>query len=229
MATLDFWSKSIMPHPKVCAICGYGKATTRDHVPPRGIFPRPLPVRMVTVPACAACNNGSNQADERFRVLLAASTAYFDEEATRLWREEAMRTLHANARLAREFHANTFTAQIEGPDGTIVERPAFRWPVSAYAPVVERIVRGLYYHHFGKALGKRALCESYPLSNLPDEFVRNTGDWPQNHVGDNIFRYRYGCPPEAPLRSFWVLQFFQCHWAAVETYPADSKPMLEAP
>ena len=182
---------------------------------------------MITVPACADCNNGANQADERFRVFLAASTAYFHDDATRLWREEAMRTLQANARLAREFGANWGTAQVRQEDGTTVEQPLFRWPVSAYTPVVERIVRGLYYHHFRRVLGKHAACDAYPLTNLPDEFMRNTGDWPQDEVGADIFRYRYGCAPEEPLRSFWVLQFFQHHWAAVETYPADGKPVLE--
>lgn len=96
-----------MPNPKLCAICGYMVATTRDHVPPKAVFPRPLPIVMITVPACAGCNNGAAHQDERFRIYLGATTAYFHDEATRLWKEESIRTLQKNARLMREFAPRT--------------------------------------------------------------------------------------------------------------------------
>ncbi len=54
----------------LCAISGEIKTTTREHIPPKNIFPRPLPSDLITVPACAECNNGASRYDEIFKVLL---------------------------------------------------------------------------------------------------------------------------------------------------------------
>lgn len=211
-----------MPNPKLCAICGYRVATTRDHVPPRAIFPRPLPVQMITVPACGACNNGAHQLDERFRVYLAAVTAHRHAGATRLWYEESMRTLHANKRLMREFAASIPSGDaVVAPDGS--QGVEIHWPVEDYTKVLERIVRGLFFHHYNEALGARAACDVQMLNALPEQFVQMTAPWPNGHVGEEVFTYRFGRVDQ--LRSFWVLQFFQSHWGTVETYPAGKTPV----
>jgi 5-methylcytosine-specific restriction endonuclease McrA len=55
----------------VCAYCGVEGPVTRDHVPPRIFFARPLPANMVTVPACERCNKGFEADDEYTRMVLA--------------------------------------------------------------------------------------------------------------------------------------------------------------
>jgi hypothetical protein len=48
-----------------CVFCGVGKAGTRDHVPPKAIFPEKLPsdIEMVTAPACDTCHSVSMKDD----------------------------------------------------------------------------------------------------------------------------------------------------------------------
>jgi hypothetical protein len=46
-----------------CAFCRK-PASTRDHVPPKGLFGQPLPSNLITVPACRDCNAGAGQDDE---------------------------------------------------------------------------------------------------------------------------------------------------------------------
>lgn len=214
-----------MPNPKVCAICGYRQATTKDHLPPRSVFPKPLPMNTRTVPACSECNNGANQQDERFRVYLAAATTYFNDDATRAWKEGAMRTLEKNLRLRREFDSRLKEkVRVEVRPGEFEERIRIEVPVSAYAPVIERIVRGLFYHHFGRALGTRNKCQVEMLTGIPDEFYAIAKDWHGGDVGGQMFVYKYAYMDD--VRSFWVLQFFEAHWVWVETYPGDDKPMV---
>lgn len=203
-----------MPNPKLCAICGWAQATTNDHIPPRGVFPRPLPPSMITVPACVQCNNGSSVQDERFRVYLAMATSYYNTEATRLWKEQALRTLDSNQKLRREVMESIQLLQ-----DTPKTRPGvpFLWPISAYKPTIERIVRGLYWHHFGVALGRRVACEIDMLDALPASFIDDSSDWETLGVGDGIFAYRFVRATENPLYSVWVLQFFESHWALVKT------------
>jgi hypothetical protein len=47
-----------------CVLCGVNAATTREHVPPESFFERPYPDNLITVPACASCNQGSHLDDD---------------------------------------------------------------------------------------------------------------------------------------------------------------------
>lgn len=51
-----------------CYLCGSTENLTRDHIPPKGLFPKPRPSNLYTVPCCYSCNNGAAKEDEYFRV-----------------------------------------------------------------------------------------------------------------------------------------------------------------
>jgi hypothetical protein len=87
---------------------------------------------------------------------------------------------------------------------------------------VERIARGLYYHHYGEILGARAKCEVGFLYALSDGYLETSRGWPEGHIGDGAFSYRYGRAEDHPLNSVWVFEFYQGHWASVETSPVDT-------
>lgn len=53
-----------------CFNCG-APSETRDHVPPKGVFPAPRPKQLITVPACRKCNNSTKLDDEYFRWFVA--------------------------------------------------------------------------------------------------------------------------------------------------------------
>lgn len=65
-----------MAEPKwVCVYCGIEEPEirdrTRDHIPPRNLFPEPRPSDLITVPCCRQCNNSASKDDEYFRSMLA--------------------------------------------------------------------------------------------------------------------------------------------------------------
>ncbi|AVP96442.1 hypothetical protein C7S18_04185 [Ahniella affigens] len=172
---------------------------------------------MITVPACAHCNNGATAQDEQFRLYLAATTAYVNDDATKVWIEQAMRTLIQNQRIKRELFGNLPTGgePVVRPDGQI--GVPIHWPARFYVPVLERMTRGLYYHHQKRVLGSAAECEVQMLSALPEPFHELTDPWPGGQVGGDVFTYRFGIVDD--LRSFWIFQFYRAHWATVETFP----------
>jgi hypothetical protein len=53
-----------------CAYCG-GRATTRDHVPPKLLLDRPFPPNLWTVPSCRHCNESFSADETYFRDALA--------------------------------------------------------------------------------------------------------------------------------------------------------------
>src|SRR5262245_822652 len=53
-----------------CVYCGKLRKLTRDHIPPKNLFPRPRP-RLITVPCCTPCNEEASKDDEYFRLMVA--------------------------------------------------------------------------------------------------------------------------------------------------------------
>ncbi len=51
-------------------LCGINAASSREHVPPESFFERPYPPDLITVPACARCNQGSHLDDDYFLAFL---------------------------------------------------------------------------------------------------------------------------------------------------------------
>ena len=58
---------------QLCALCAIQPAVNREHVPARGLFPKPCPdgLNLITVPACDGCNGGSKKNDEYLRSYFA--------------------------------------------------------------------------------------------------------------------------------------------------------------
>ena len=52
-----------------CIYCGVVGTLTKDHVPPRNLFPKPH-LGLITVPSCAGCNGSFKLDDEYFRLAI---------------------------------------------------------------------------------------------------------------------------------------------------------------
>ena len=205
---------------RMCAICGVREATTFDHLPPRAIFPKPRPSNLVTVPACLPCNHGASKHDEQFRVYLTMQTGPDNPQSKKLWKERSMATLRKNRKLHRMILQGMRPVEMRSDAGIYLgRRTAFLFPVEVYESVMQRTARGLYYHHFGEILGAQVRCEVSFLRSLDAEFLELSGNWPSADIGSGAVVYRYSRAADAPLNSAWVFQFYEAHWALVETEP----------
>lgn len=209
---------------KVCVICGERDAQGRDHVPPKGIFCRPRPANLVSVPACGQCNNGASGLDERFRVYLGLHVGRDDPAGARFYREEAIRTLRKNRRLVDDILSNTEPTFLSTDSG-VIHGWGFRgrWDSQAHDAIVERTIRGLYYHHFDEILGDKVRVEVQWLRKLTEEMVQMSNTWSANFFGSGECTYRYARAEDSPLASTWIFQFYKAHWASGYTMPVAPK------
>lgn len=208
-------------HPKSCAFCGTRPGTTRDHVPPKGIFPKPRP-RLITVPACPECNNGASVFERRFRAYLSLHAGIDDPTANRLWQNHALPRLLKDDKLRRKILSQAEPIWLTTQQGIIFDRGyRFLWDSQAHDAVIERTVRGLYFHHVGSILGDAATIRVHWFAGLSDSLFEGTADWHQVSVGGGQFVYRFAVAKDDPLHSAWLFQFFQRHWAGGYTEPAD--------
>lgn len=92
-------------------------------------------------------------------------------------------------------------------------------PARAHNSVLDRTVRGLYFHHFGHILGPQVACRVAPLNGLSGEIKSVLEMMAFGSVGGDALIYRYGRASDSPLDSMWLLLFYKRYLVLVETRP----------
>ena len=205
---------------QICAICGKRPATTRDHIPPRGIFAEPRPRDLITVPACLVCNRGYSKDDEAFRVYLSLHVGSDTPTTRKLWKDQALGTLKHNRRLRRTILESVRTTDLTTKSGlTYGQGFTVPWDSKAHDKVIERIIRGLHFHHFGDVLSNDIMVKVNWHKEIPSKIVNMAQDMAVNSIAGGDFAYRYGRSASDPEQSIWLFQFYQRHWASGYTIP----------
>jgi hypothetical protein len=211
----------------VCTYCGASGRVTADHIPPKGLFPRPRPGNLVTVPACARCNAGASRDDEYFRhAVLASDVVQRHPEAAKLLateqyalgRSQKRRTLLGLARRVRK-------ADLLSAAGIYVgTRPLFEVDTPRICRVASRIVHGFYFYTQGEVLPPEYLATAVHIPQyLRDEDARRRVEHdrrlgqeaaqlelgPATTIGDGVFSYRIRrADKDQQYESRWLLEFY---------------------
>jgi hypothetical protein len=211
--------------PHICVFCG-APATTRDHVPPRNIFPEPRPSNLIKVPSCSRCNNGRSLIDEKFRNIVTMRGAIGFSMVPRRPSKAARQLLDGKVtrafgrrpaelcRLLRTAHE----VPMISPGGIYLGRAtALQLDSDAHDEMIKRIVQGLYAHHYAVRL--RA---DVPIGNMIVDIDKpGLRAWldsivPTLHgaasIGGETFEYAFGRSDSQS--SFWLLNFYRRHIVA---------------
>jgi hypothetical protein len=138
----------------ICYNCGTDQADTREHVIAKTLIPEPRPGNLITVPACRKCNESFSRDEEYLRDRLSATVAGAGFDAPKTW-DIAWRSMKRpeakGKKLAffKEVSNLPFTVQTKnGLSDMSVELAKSR-----VNRVIEKMVRGFYFHHFNAPLG----------------------------------------------------------------------------
>ncbi|HTS10407.1 MAG TPA: hypothetical protein VMP68_32885 [Candidatus Eisenbacteria bacterium] len=205
-----------------CVYCGEARAPSRDHIPPAGLFSKPRPADLITVPSCSECNAGASLDDEYFRLAITAGM-----DPTKLPGEfdvsiEAIRKLGRREKLglAKTVLSGFKRESLYTPAGVYVgEKGALTVDRARVQRVVVRIVRGLFFHHFRKRLPASAtvsVVSDWFTPVLPDEEVRACVESvlcllsvaKPVVIGSGVFGYRWRTIEGEPYGSVWWLSFY---------------------
>lgn len=198
---------------ELCSICGTCKATTRDHVPPKGIFLPPRP-NLITVPACHECNQGASKDDENFRAFVSMHGYGNSHKAEKLFWDRTVPRLRRNPKFRTDILSKI--EPVNMISGKIFIGRAFRgkWDSEVHHRVIERIMRGLYFHHFREILGD---CFKVNTQWLKWESLKEFDFIKQMKlcvIDQEQFTYLYVRTKSYPLVSIWIFEFFKSHWAS---------------
>ncbi len=206
--------------PDKCYRCGTD-ATGRDHIVPRSFFPKPFPPDLPTAPTCDEHNRDLQRDEEYFRIFVAGQ-AYPSPAARELWTGPVRRQLSKQPSFKRMLAGQVQDVGLHTPSGVYVgEATTFVAEPDRVNPVLEKMVRGLYWLHRGTDVGDvRFECTFIsPLMmwKLPD--IKQALNSDVHHIGD-VLMYRFGIPQDAPDVSMWALTFYRKAIFVVATIPA---------
>lgn len=211
---------------QLCVYCGDNPATTWDDIPPKCFYTKPRG-RLLLIPSCVECNEGSSKNDEYFRnsVVFRADVA----EHPIAWElnQTALRGLARpekqgmRAALLRALKVQP----VYTPAGLYLGRaPTFEVSGEPLYRVGVRLTKALFwYHSCPESPSKRTrLPDDYEVSawmwdNLDEESKgvldparRSLLQRPANYLGrGEVFRYHFQhFPDEDPNVSVWLMGFY---------------------
>ena len=217
-----------------CAFCGSSGDVTTDHVPPKGIYGKPVPPDAITVRACAACNTKSKEDDQYLKRVLAMSSATDQHpEAWRikaethrdLDRPESRAFIQATARRSRDVFLDTDNQH------RLVYAPTFDYNRKRMKRSVIKIARGLYAHFSGRPLGKSAFIGTLSLAEIdekaPDvaatlwDMVAFAMASEHLTIRSGAFEAWYYLPADHPDHGIWVTAFYGAFPFVTSHWPTD--------
>lgn len=195
----------------VCCYCGDAAATTRDHIPPKAIFNKPRPSDLITVPCCFKCNNRASRDDEQFKAYLGMHVAHKSEESEQLFKKGVLPTVRHNHSLRRAILKSMKPVNLFSRSGIYLGRGAsVPWNNIAHDNTIERLVRGLFYHHSGIVIGGNAQIDTYYFKEPP---TPTTDLFDTVSIANGNFIYSYGIAEDSIYNSIWMFSFYDSHWA----------------
>jgi len=211
-----------------CAYCGQHGIVTRDHIPPKNLFPPPRPNNLITVPCCLSCHEGWSDDDEYFRAMILSS------ELTQSHSDAAKNVEIFLQSLKRPEHEK-FLARLWSSIGYINVytksrlylgiRPAIRYERARMDRIILRIVRGLFFKETGTVFPSTHEVITAMPEQISDKLVELSQKIktfkPWTSVGNKIFKYTVSFAPEDQISSYWVMFFYDRFPVLAFVYPVD--------
>lgn len=207
----------------VCVYCGKTAMLTPDHVPPKSLFLSPRPSNLITVPSCTNCNGGASKDDEYFKnaIILRDDVAIHPDVPQLL--KEVMASLRRpeQENFTCAFLQKMTPVNLTTRTGLFVGRTMVM-DVSGrrIRRVLNRTIRGLYYHERRERLPTDCLVMSLPDARLPNPRIMDLlVEQPPKTIGNGIFSYRSMVTEEEQFASVWLLIFYGVVTVVAMTMP----------
>lgn len=198
---------------------------TRDHVPPDGLFPKPKPNDLITVPCCRQCNNDCSDFDEQLRIV--ASMLFDSNSVGRSIFHE--KVLEGTMRKQRQFQ---FLSDIldsmssKTPDSKMIK---FQVDRKVFELGIIRITKGLLKHlhpnfnYFNSAFEVQEIRQQWCEHQLKLMAMLKRSQMCER--GNGVFRCWHYLD-EAAEAGAWMLVFYDsCGFFVFHSNHPDRHPM----
>jgi len=184
-----------------CVHCGKIRPLSKDHVPPKNLFTKPLPSNMIEIPSCSVCNENRSKDDEYFRLILTMREDLTEHEEVQDVFSKVERSFERpfHSGLKYSFLQTVRLAEVITDSGIYCGRvPLYQPDSKRINKVLIPIINGLFYQSKRKRIPDQYLKIWWHIERLSDikntdirtKIINNLRSIPQIEIGNNIFAYR---------------------------------------
>lgn len=204
----------------LCVYCAKEKNTTRDHVPPKNLFPNPKPSNLITVPCCDSCNKEKQKDEDYFRSWILFGKAGITNQGKIIWDQKLNRTYEKDIGLKKAIARSFKEVEIKTPSGIYLgKRLAIQAEWNRIERVISKIVKGLYYFEYNEIMSNNVQIKVAHITydkKMQDE-MKKLLLLPGKRKWYGIFEYARNRVESAKSNSAWLLLFFNSNLFAVLT------------
>ncbi|MGB2762131.1 MAG: hypothetical protein WBC21_01165 [Minisyncoccales bacterium] len=194
---------------KNCIYCGK-PAEDEDHIPSRNLYKGIIKnINPIKVPSCRNCNNSFSKDEVYFRDLISSLRYEQSITATCLFDSVIKRSIIKKPGLAKKMFNQMSLVNFYSKGGIYLGRKtAIKIDHKRVFNVLDKYIKGLFYHHFGQAILNDWIISHHWLT---PQFEKRVIDilkklkW--KRVQKNVFVYGYNFVPNT-YQSIWCLVFF---------------------
>jgi hypothetical protein len=204
-----------------CIYCKEEAGASRDHVPPQNLFPRPLPSTLITVPSCEKCNKSFSKDDEYFRAMISMRKDIGENTEVKKVLPALYRSLQRPEQrgfatsLAKSWRRSPLVTRSGIYIGTV---PTYEVDYSRLDRVLQRILKGLYFHEVGTPVPDSYALTVYSVEHLQNLDVKTSDHLmricrglvtqPQREVAKHVFSYWCMAAGDDPGALCWAMTFY---------------------
>ena len=162
-------------------MCG-SKSTSREHVPPRCLFPelKDPPIgfdfrkNLISFPSCDLHNSEKAQDDEYLMFLLATALRGNEHKATH-FETKVMRAIRRKPKVYRALMKDLTPVTVAAKNGETIPTVAFAVDVDRFNKCMQHIACGIFFHHTGTRWAKqiRVVTDAFAMLRGPNATETN--------------------------------------------------------
>lgn len=192
---------------KSCYLCSSVENLTKDHIPPKNLFPSPKPTNLITVSCCKKCNERFGLIDESFRVFI-SSVINRSKSGEWIWDNKVMKsTFKRSPKLKIATTKNLISLQTK-INGIKIKQTGMAYPIRKTKDYLARLTKGFtkyfnpdidYSHAKFKVNHIIPNQQIVELLNQKFFYVER---------GDGVFRMWRMFVKDMGVKSVWVYVFY---------------------
>ena len=197
-----------------CIYCGSENDITREHIIPKGLFPKPRPSNLITAPACGKCNNGKSSDDEYLINSFNIAFQVNENPSIKMNRDKIIRGLQ---RKEKESYRKSLIASSSIIRNKDINSKFKYIPTTVIDPdrinmSVSNIVRGLVFSE-----DIIADPTNYEVETIWANYQKNDDGMKELHmldripwrvIGDSVFGFKYALDNET-RSTVWLTKYYE--------------------
>lgn len=202
---------------KSCYLCGATENLTRDHIPPKNLFPSPKPNNLITVWCCKKCNEKFSLIDESFRVFT-SSVINRSKSGSWIWDNKVMGSSFKRSPKLKQVTIKSLVPLQTEINGIKIQQTGMTYPVKKTRKYLVRLTKG-FTKHFNPEIDYSHA--RFRINNIiPNQQIVDMLYQKYFYVerGDGVFRMWRMFVKDMGVKSLWVYVFYDGLMFMVEMY-----------